>query len=123
MAIKKGDVILYRDDNRRGVVERTYKSVTLRSCLQLRNDILPITIHEVKKVVGFECPHCGRKYDEPMEKCTSDDCPSAGMVSKSQAYRDGDYTIPAPPVNPTAWTETDWIAFIDRYGSWTVEVA
>ena len=74
MAIKKGDVILYRDDNRRGVVERTYKSVTLRSCLQLRNDILPITIHEVKKVVGFECPHCGRKYEEePWERTSEED--------------------------------------------------
>ena len=120
--MKKGDIILHGTDNRRAVVERAYKSVTMRSCLQLRNDIHAITVHEVKKVVGFECPYCGRKYEEPMTECTSDDCPKAPPISKLQAYRQGLYIMPAPPVNTKLWETSDWINYIDRYGHWTVEV-
>ena len=121
--LKEGHVIEYRTvlgDRVVSVVSGPYTSATGHECVELRNG-LPIRA-ELCKTIGFECPHCGRKYDEPMEKCASDDCPSAEMVSKQQAYQNGDYTIPAPPVNPAAWKEADWIAFIDRHGSWTVEV-
>lgn len=120
--MKKGDIILHGTDNRRAVVERAYKSVTQRSCLQLRNDIHAITVHEVKKVVGFECPYCGRKYDEPMTECESDDCPSKGKVSKQTAYENGSYLMPVPPVFAGGWKQEDWIAYIDTDGHWTVEV-
>ncbi len=42
--------------------------------------------------------------------------------TKAQAYADGNYVMPPPPVNTKLWETSDWINYIDRYGHWTVEV-
>ena len=33
-------------------------------------------------------------------------------------YRANKYTFPIPSVATDAWTESDWITFIDNYGTW-----
>ena len=45
-----------------------------------------------------------------------------GTKTKAQAYADGNYVTPPPPVNPRLWETSDWINYIDRDGGWTVEV-
>ena len=75
--LKEGHVIEYRTvlgDRVVSVVSGPYISATGHECVELRNG-LPIRA-ELCKIIGFECPHCGRKYEEEPWECTSDDCPS-----------------------------------------------
>lgn len=37
---------------------------------------------------------------------------------KWEAYRDGSYSLPAPPVFHTGWTNSDWVRYIDSNGHW-----
>lgn len=39
---------------------------------------------------------------------------------KSQAYKDGEYKVPTPPVPTTGWDEEAWIKYIDACDGWTV---
>ncbi len=38
--------------------------------------------------------------------------------NKLAMYRAGDYRLPVPPVLTHAWSEKDWIRFIDQHGAW-----
>ena len=119
--IKAGHIVQYRgryNDRVTAVVSSAYVGATGEDCLRLKNG-LPIR-EELCTIVGFECPHCGRKYNEEPWECTSDDCPQP--VSKQTAYENGSYEMPVPPVHTSLWKAHDWIAFIDKYGHWTVEV-
>lgn len=75
--LKEGHVIEYQTmlgDRVVSVVSGPYTSATGHKCVELRNG-LPIR-SDMCKIIGFECPHCGRKYEEKPWECTSDDCPS-----------------------------------------------
>lgn len=39
---------------------------------------------------------------------------------KRKLYRAGRYLFPPPPVTHAAWTEDDWIRYIDAHGKWIV---
>lgn len=40
------------------------------------------------------------------------------MPSKLALYRAGAYSFPVPPVTHAAWSEQDWINYIDNHGRW-----
>ena len=44
-------------------------------------------------------------------------------MTKRQAYVEGHYKMPVPPVIHQYWTIVDWIRFIDKHGTWTVNIA
>ncbi len=70
--LKEGHVIEYRTvlgDRVVSVVSGPYTSATGHECVELRNG-LPIR-SDMCKIIGFECPHCGRKYEEEPWECTS----------------------------------------------------
>jgi len=37
---------------------------------------------------------------------------------KIEAYKEGRYLMPVPPVTTTYWELCDWINFIDSHGVW-----
>ena len=39
-------------------------------------------------------------------------------AEKAHKYRANKYTFPIPSVTTDAWTDADWIRFIDRHGVW-----
>lgn len=43
-------------------------------------------------------------------------------LAKKEAYRQGLYRFKAPGVCSIFWSENDWIAFVDSYNGWTVQV-
>ena len=62
VSVVSGHVIEYRSDRVVSVVSGPYTSATGHECVELRNG-LPIR-SDMCKIIGFECPHCGRKYEE-----------------------------------------------------------
>ena len=44
------------------------------------------------------------------------------VLTKTKAYRAGCYLMPVPPVTTLAWSEQDWINFVDNSGKWTCEI-
>lgn len=40
------------------------------------------------------------------------------QAEKIQAYREGRYRFPAPPVSHALWSESAWVAYIDANGQW-----
>lgn len=118
--IKEGTIVQYKGKYVPAVTAQAKGLTADGKMVQLRNG-LKIRI-ELCTIVGFECPHCGRKYDDEPWECTSDDCPKAPPISKLEAYRQGKYIMPATPVNPMLWSDQDWVNYIDREGGWTVEV-
>lgn len=118
--IKAGTIITYKGKYVPGVTAQVKNLTADGKMVRLRNG-LKIRV-ELCTIVGFECPHCGRKYnDEPWE-CTSDDCPRGLPISKLEAYRQGKYIMPTPPVDTKLWSDQDWVNFIDREGDWIAEV-
>lgn len=121
--IKAGTIVQYPglyNDRITAVVSFPYTSKTGEKCLHLTSG-MPVRA-DLCTIVGFECPHCGRKYDDEPWECTSDDCPKAPPISRLEAYRQGKYIMPTPPVDTKLWSDTDWVNYIDREGGWTVEV-
>lgn len=117
--IKAGTIVQYPglyNDRITAVVSFPYTSKTGEKCLHLTSG-MPVR-EDLCKIVGFECPYCGRKYDEEPWECTSDDCPKELPISKLEAYRKGKYIMPTPPVDTKLWSNTDWVNYIDREGSW-----
>lgn len=121
--IKAGTIVQYPglySDRVTAVVSFPYTSKTGEKCLHLTSG-MPVR-EDLCTIVGFECPSCGRKYDDEPWECTSDDCPKAPPISKLEAYRQGKYIMPTPPVGTKLWSDQDWVNFIDRDGSWIAEV-
>lgn len=44
---------------------------------------------------------------------------SKEIAKKRQDYEEGNWIAAAPPVCTVGWNSTNWIAYIDAYGSWT----
>lgn len=44
------------------------------------------------------------------------------IYTRFEAYRDGHYEFPVPPVPTTYWNIQNWIDYIDHYGNWTVSI-
>lgn len=118
--MKPGDVINHHREGTldvyRNTIMRVYTSVTGRICLDLRAG-MPITVHDVIKIVSFECPDCGRVYDRPMQRCASVECQSNRELLKK--FRANQYQINVPPVYTGNWTEIDWINEIEMQKGWT----
>ncbi|MDP1713093.1 MAG: hypothetical protein Q8K86_11635 [Candidatus Nanopelagicaceae bacterium] len=64
----------YEDEEIVEFVERwRKKAATLDVPFEVEEDVKDLVVVEG---TFTECPDCGRKYDEPVSSCPSDDCPS-----------------------------------------------
>lgn len=40
------------------------------------------------------------------------------IYDKRQAFRNGEYKMPPPPMPHVQWSEEQWLTYIDCYGIW-----